>query len=293
MRNSDEALLIDSLPARRTSLGSIEIFRALPRSQRRMVGPWCFLDRYGPISFTMAKPMDVAPHPHMGLQTVSWLAAGEIVHKDSLGYEALMRAGQLNLMTSGTGIAHSEETPARNSGQLEGLQLWVALPDDHRDDVPSFDHYASLPVAEISAVRLTVITGEMLGYKSPAKTFSPIVGVELVFHEDQRIDLPLAADFEHAAFVLNGNAALDNTPIAANALHYVRPGPHELRITGTRGCRMVLIGGEPFRKPVLMWWNFVARTREEMAKARADWERHERFGEVHAYNGPRVPAPEL
>src|SRR5262245_20660546 len=136
---------IESFPARKTELGSIKILRALPRRARRMVGPWCFLDRYGPISFGPEKPMDVAPHPHMGLQTVSWLVEGEIVHNDSLGYEALMGAGQLNLMTAGRGIAHAEETPRRNSGRLSGVQLWVALPDGHRHIDPVFDHYASLP----------------------------------------------------------------------------------------------------------------------------------------------------
>src|SRR5215510_13522902 len=131
---SDSRSDIQSLPARQTEVGSLRILRALPRRQRRMVGPWCFLDRYGPIGFSSEKPMDVAPHPHIGLQTVSWLVAGEIVHHDSLGCEALMRAGELNLMTAGSGIAHSEETPRQNSGQLDGVQLWVALPDEQRHE---------------------------------------------------------------------------------------------------------------------------------------------------------------
>src|SRR5215468_5346223 len=143
---------IQSLPARHTELGGLKILRALPRSQRRMVGAWCFLDRYGPLSFTGQKPMDVAPHPHIGLQTVSWLLEGEMIHHDSLGNEALMRAGQLNLMTAGRGIAHSEETPPANSGALSGVQLWVALPDDDRDVSPAFDHYAVLPVQDESGV---------------------------------------------------------------------------------------------------------------------------------------------
>ena len=145
--NRTHPLTIESLPARSATLGSLKIVRALPRRQRRMVGPWCFLDRYGPIDFTSEKAMDVAPHPHMGLQTVSWLLEGEVVHKDTLGCEAFMRAGQLNLMTSGLGVAHSEETPAGNSGRLNGVQLWVALPGEQRNAAPLFDHYAGAPRA--------------------------------------------------------------------------------------------------------------------------------------------------
>src|SRR5690349_17716622 len=175
---------IQSLPARQAEVGSLKILRALPRRQRRMVGPWCFLDRYGPLRFSDEKAMDVAPHPHLGLQTVSWLLEGEIVHHDSLGCEALMRAGQLNLMTSGRGIAHAEETPRTNSGALSGVQLWIALPDDYRDGPPAFDHYAELPTVEASSgVTVKLITGELLGRSSPAKTFSPIVGAELQFHQ--------------------------------------------------------------------------------------------------------------
>src|SRR5688572_24187840 len=160
---------IQSLPARRTQLGSLDIVRALPRRQRRMVGPWCFLDRYGPITFQADKPMDVAPHPHIGLQTVSWLLQGEIVHNDSLGMEALVRPGQLNLMTAGQGIAHSEETPKKNSGELSGVQLWVALPKNARSTAASFNHYESLPVIDLQPGSATVIMGELFGQRSAAK----------------------------------------------------------------------------------------------------------------------------
>jgi redox-sensitive bicupin YhaK (pirin superfamily) len=287
------SVTIETLPARRTELGSLKILRALPRSRRRMVGAWCFLDRYGPIRFTSEKPMDVAPHPHIGLQTVSWLVSGEIVHKDSLGCEALMRAGQLNLMTAGHGIAHSEETPKQHSGQLEGIQLWVALPDDRRQLRPLFDHYASLPVFTILSTTITVILGGMSGHESPARAFSPIIGADIGFNEKEVIDVPLAPHFEHAIFVLRGDAVLNGVPISADALHYLSPGREELSIAGSRGCRILFIGGEPFPEPILMWWNFVARSHEEMAQARQDWVEHQRFGEVKAYEGPRLPAPDL
>jgi redox-sensitive bicupin YhaK (pirin superfamily) len=237
--------------------------------------------------------MDVAPHPHMGLQTVSWLVAGEIIHHDSLGCEALMKAGQLNLMTAGLGIAHSEETPKRNSGLLDGVQLWVALPDDRRLTAPLFDHYASLPVLDAKPASVTLIIGEMLQHVSPARAFSPIIGADIAFRERGTVDLPLQPNFEHAILVLHGDGALDAYPVRGDALHYIAPGRDELRIEGSPNCRMLLIGGQPFREPILMWWNFVARTHEEMAQAREDWVQHERFGDVKAYNGPRLPAPDL
>jgi redox-sensitive bicupin YhaK (pirin superfamily) len=235
--------------------------------------------------------MDVAPHPHMGLQTVSWLVSGEIVHKDSLGYEAVMHAGQLNLMTAGRGVAHSEETPRQNSGNLDGVQLWVALPDEHRHMTPLFDHYASLPIFNIASATVILIAGKILQHQSPARAFSPMVGADIGFADAETIDLPLDSRFEHAIFALHGNATLDGRPMQPDALHYLSPGRGELRIGGSRNCRLLLIGGEPFREPVLMWWNFVGRTQAEIEEARQDWERQERFGDVRGYSGARVPAP--
>ncbi|HEU4521984.1 MAG TPA: pirin family protein, partial [Thermoanaerobaculia bacterium] len=139
---------MDQWPAKRTQLGALEIRRALPLREKRMVGPWCFLDRYGPLTFRAGKPMDVAPHPHTGLQTVSWLLDGEVLHRDSLGFESMIVPGELNLMTSGRGISHSEETPGHASGVLNGVQLWVALPDVVRLTDPAFNHYQGLPVTE-------------------------------------------------------------------------------------------------------------------------------------------------
>jgi quercetin 2,3-dioxygenase len=283
---------IETYPARTTELGSLKIVRALPRRNRRMVGPWCFLDRYGPVSFSDEKAMDVAPHPHMGLQTVSWLLEGEIIHNDSLGCEALMRAGQLNLMTSGKGIAHSEETPEGNSGRLDGLQLWVALPDEHQYTTPVFDHYASLPRLEFSAGHVIVVLGELLGQRSPARTFSPIVGAEISIHKGELV-LPLTRDFEHAFFLLDGDVAFEGQQLGHETLHYLGGSRDEVSLRANEDARVLLIGGEPFDQPVLMWWNFVARTHEEMERAREDWAQHRRFGEVKAYRGQRLAAPEL
>src|SRR5262245_53304970 len=268
---SDSQSDIQSLPARHTELGWLKILRALPRRRRRMVGPWCFLDHYGPLRFAGTKPMDVAPHPHIGLQTVSWLVDGEIIHHDSLGCEALMHAGQLNLMTSGRGVAHSEETPKSNSGTLLGVQLWVALPDDDRNIQPSFDHHAILPVLELAAGTVTVITGELLGQTSPAKTFSPLVGADIAFREHQPMLLPLNRNFEHALFVLRGDVRCQGQPLDSDALHYLGTNRDELQIMGSADSRVLLIGGKPFGEDIVMWWNFVARTHEEIAQAREDW----------------------
>src|SRR5262245_60421405 len=171
--------VLEVIPGRLTDLGGLPIRRLLPRSQRRLVGPWCFLDSYGPLTFSSGKPMDVAPHPHIGLQTVSWLLDGEIVHHDSLGLEGAAGPGVLNLMTAGKGIAHAEETPPENVGRLRGVQLWVALPEGSRDTDPAFEQHRALPVVEIEGGRARVILGELPGVRSPARTLSPIVAAEV------------------------------------------------------------------------------------------------------------------
>lgn len=237
--------------------------------------------------------MDVAPHPHIGLQTVSWLLQGEIIHNDSLGYEALMRAGQLNLMTAGHGIAHSEETPTANSGALDGVQLWVALPNSQRNMVPVFNHYASLPVLDFAAGTVTLIAGTLMEQTSPAEMFSPIVGAEIAFRSREPLLLPVRPDFEHAVFVLRGDALLNKEPLAGGTLHYLGTHRDELQLSGSVDARILLIGGKPFDDPILMWWNFVGSSPEEISEAREDWIHHRRFEEVKAYRGSRLPAPDL
>src|SRR5687767_9811761 len=161
--------LMDPLAPHITEIGSLAVRRFLPQKRRRMVGAWCFLDAFGPAAFARDKAMDVAPHPHMGLQTVTWLFEGEALHKDSLDSEALARPGALNLMTSGRGIAHSEETPEQHSHRLHGVQLWVALPDEFRHQAPSFDHHPERPRVDLGRARATVVLGELAGVKAPAR----------------------------------------------------------------------------------------------------------------------------
>ncbi len=283
---------LQALPALHTELGGLAIRRLLPRSQRRLVGPWCFCDLFGPVAFDAGKPMDVPPHPHTGLQTVSWLLEGAVLHNDSLGQRAVARPGALNLMTAGRGIAHAEETPPGASGRLHGVQLWVALPDADRQTEPSFEHHASPTIVELPGGRATVIVGELAGVRSPARTFSPMVGAELGVAAGRELVAPLDPGFEHALILFDGHVDLEGQRLEADTLYYLGTGRRELRLSSGNGrSRLLLLGGAPFGETVLMWWNFVARRSDEMAAAREDWQAGRRFGEVRAYGGPRLEAP--
>ena len=284
---------VESYPNRELSLGSLAISRALPVKDRRLVGPWCFLDRFGPLTFSDGKPMDVAPHPHIGLQTVTWLLQGEVVHDDSLGYESVLRPGGVNVMTSGNGIAHAEQTPRDNTGRLNGVQFWVALPEDHRHMPAAFQQVEEVPALESPAGRVQIFAGTLHGETSSAAHFSEILGADLQVRSGHSLTLPLQPTFEHALLVLSGDAALDGQPLEDRVLYYVGSTRSESNVSSRNGGRILLIGGPPFPEKILMWWNFVARTQEEIAQARADWEEGQRFGEVAAYKGPRLSAPSL
>ncbi len=285
--------VFERFPGRETSLGTLKILRALPIRQKRLVGAWCFLDRFGPLSFSEAKPMDVAPHPHIGLQTVSWLLQGEIVHKDSLGSEALLGPRGVNVMTAGGGIAHSEETPAKNSGLLNGVQLWVALPDADRHGSASFQHINEVPIVDQFGGTVSVFAGSLLGASSPAKHFSPLLGVDIALQGATSLELPLDPSFEHAVLLLTGDAEIDGQPIDSMSLWYLGTNRSSIDFKSRNGGQVLLIGGLPFSEKILMWWNFVARTAEEIAQARSDWQSRQRFGDVTAYSGPRLDAPPL
>jgi redox-sensitive bicupin YhaK (pirin superfamily) len=283
------APVLEALAGRPSDLGGLPIRRLLPRSQRRLVGPWCFLDRFGPLAFSAGSPMDVPPHPHIGLQTVSWLLEGEVLHRDSLGNECTIRAGELNLMTSGAAIAHSEETPRRNSGLLNGVQLWVALPDAERHHTPSFDHYEELPRVDLGGGAATLIIGDLGAARSPARAFSDIIGADVIVRG--KVTFPLRNDFEHALFLLDGSGTIEGQPVVPDVLYYLGTSRDEIALSGS--ARALLLGGAPFGESILMWWNFVARTHEEIAAAREEWEIGQRFGAVRGYAGPRLRAPAL
>ena len=284
---------LDPYPNRLLNLGSLAISRALPVKDRRLVGPWCFLDRFGPLTFNEGKPMDVAPHPHIGLQTVTWLHDGEVVHHDSLGYESVLRPGGVNVMTSGNGIAHAEQTPRDNTGRLNGVQLWTALPDEHRHMRAGFAQVSEVPLVESPSGVVQVFAGTLNGTTSPAPYYSDLVGADVRVHPRHTLVVPIDPAFEHAVLVMNGDCALDDESLDGRVLYYLGTARSEARFSSRNGGRLLLIGGPPFRETILMWWNFVARTPEEITQARTDWEGRRRFGDVTAYKGPRMDAPSL
>ncbi len=260
-------------------VGAASVRRSLPRRSRRRVGPWCFADHFGPLAVRPGAGMDVGPHPHCGLQTVTWLSAGELEHHDSLGSEQVIRPGQLNLMSAGHGVAHSEEATAQYEGRLEGIQLWVAQPEATRDSAPAFEHHRDLPSVDLGAGRATVLVGELHGALSPARRDSDLVGAELVLRGAST--LALRPDYEHALIVLEGDLALEDERVGPGALAYLAPGREEVVLEGRGPTRAMLVGGVPMDEEILVWWNFVARTRAEVEAAREAWERPDgRFGEV-------------
>jgi redox-sensitive bicupin YhaK (pirin superfamily) len=287
------ASALESFPNRDVSLGALHVARALPIRERRLIGPWCFLDRFGPLTFADETPMNVAPHPHIGLQTVTWLFDGEVLHDDSLGSEAVCRPGGVNVMTSGGGIAHAEQTPGANSGRLDGAQLWVALPDDTRHGAAAFAAIDRVPVHEETGGIVKVFSGSLAGARSAAPHFSELVGAEVRIHPAHDLEVAVEPHFEHGVLLVDGECEIDGETIEPRRLYYLGTRRASVSFRSRAGGRLLFLGGPPFPETILMWWNFVARTPEEIAEARADWEAGRRFGDVTAYRGPRLEAPEL
>ncbi|MEV0586982.1 pirin family protein [Nonomuraea sp. NPDC050310] len=263
---------VERLSGHQVALGgprAMNVTRILPGRGRRMIGAWCFLDTYGPEVATMRVP----PHPHTGLQTVTWLVEGEVLHRDSVGSLRTVRPGRLNLMTAGRGISHSEESPRTT---LHGVQLWVALPEEHRHVAPHFEHHAELP--ERDGIR--VIMGSLAGLRSPATTYTPLVCAELTV--DGELEVPLDPGFEHGVLWLSGDMT---------TLDYLGPGRDRVRLDGHG--RVLLIGGEPFAEELVMWWNFVGRSHEEILAFRKEWSEGSGFGEVAGFDGDPLPAPPM
>ncbi|MCU0269731.1 MAG: pirin family protein [Acidimicrobiales bacterium] len=280
--------LIDS---RAGQVGAFQVRRALPARARRTVGPWCFLDHFGPADVDEDGGLGVAPHPHTGLQTVTWLLEGEVLHRDSLGTEQVIRPGQLNLMTAGCGVSHAEEGTGRYRGPLHGVQLWVALPDATRDAAPAFEHHGDLPVVDLPGVTVTVLVGALASARSPARRDTDHVGAQLEVRGPAV--LPLDPAREHAVVALDGGIEVDGRSVRPGQHAYLGVGSSEVRVDGAGGVRALLVGGEPFESPVVMWWNYVARTRDEITEAHRAWtERSDRFGRVASLLPPTdVPPP--
>jgi hypothetical protein len=288
------------LSARDVPLGgprAMHVRRSLPQRQRSLIGAWCFADHYGPEDVTLGGArMDVGPHPHTGLQTVSWLFAGEVEHRDSLGTHALVRPGELNLMTSGHGICHSEvSTPATTV--LHGVQLWVALPDAHRDRARDFRHYVP-PAADLGGATARVFLGTLAGLRSPVPTHSPLLGAEIALAAHARLSLPVEPAYEHGVLVDAGPVSMSGTRLQRAELGYLPPGPATVELANLTAepARILLLGGAPFEEDIIMWWNFVGRSHEEIMAFRQAWESElDQFGRVEGYEGTprRLPAPPL
>ncbi|MFE5995906.1 pirin family protein [Streptomyces sp. NPDC056454] len=282
------------LTPRRVPLGeSTEVRRLLPNLGRRMVGAWAFVDHYGPDDIADEPGMQVPPHPHMGLQTVSWLHDGEVLHRDSLGSLETVRPRELGLMTSGRAISHSEESPRPHARFLHGAQLWVALPDEYRNVEPHFQHHTDLPAVTAPGLTATVILGELDGAASPGTAYTPIVGADLTLTSGAEARLPLDPDFEYAVLSMSGEAEVDGVTVLPGSMLYLGCGRTELPLRALSDAGLMLLGGEPFEEEIVMFWNFIARSGEEIAQARKDWEEGFRFGEVQGYDGARLSAPEL
>lgn len=292
------------LEAREVPLGGVRamsVRRALPQRDLPLVGAWCFLDRFGP----QVTRMRVEPHPHIGLQTVTWPLEGEVRHRDSVGSDVTVRRGSLNLMTSGAGISHSEYSVGADAAPLDALQLWVALPESRRHGAPAFEQHEVLPEVALVPVEgaagsATVVLGSFAGVDSPATTHTPIVGAEIRVPAGSRVTLPLDPAWEHALVGVVGDVSV-HAGVAAEATalddaHLLYLGIHRssVDVSSTGGATLFLLGGEPFGDDIVMWWNFVGRTHEEIVEAREAWEsRDARFGRVVDHGDERIPAPPL
>lgn len=298
---------VEVLVPRAVPLGgprAMTVRRTLPQRQRSLIGAWCFVDHYGPDDTAATGGMDVPPHPHTGLATVSWLFTGEVEHRDSHGVHAVVRPGELNLMTGGRGIAHSEvSTP--DTAVLHGVQLWVALPAHARDAPRDFAHHVPAPV-DLGGGTARVFLGHLAGVTSPVPTATPLLGAELLLEPGARVVLAVDETFEHGLLVERGRVTLQGRELEPAELGVVPAGRWRLDIVAagpaTDPARVLLLGGPPFGEEIVMWWNFVARSHDEIVAFRAEWEAgSERFGEVAGYVGrdgrrgaaARLPAPAL
>lgn len=283
---------IEFIPLRQALIGrDTPIVRALPSRQRKMVGAWCFLDHAGPVSFAAGEGLDVGPHPHIGLQTFTWMIDGTVIHSDSLGNEQIISPHQINLMTAGHGITHTEVAPATET-RMHAAQLWIALPDSHLHIPPAFEHYPNLPVKDQDNLTYTVLVGDFLGLTSPVQVYTPLMGVDIASTTTASTTLALRPDFEYGVLLLEGSVSINGQELGMEQMMVSATGLSELTIALGDNSRVLLIGGEPFKSPILLWWNFVGRTSEELKTAREQWANHDpRFGDVTNYPGERLEAP--
>ena len=301
---------VQVLAPRDVPLGGIRamaVRRTLPQRSRSFIGAWCFCDHYGPDDVSVTGGMRVPPHPHTGLQTVSWLFSGEVEHRDSLGTHAFVRPGELNLMTAGHGISHSEDSTGATR-VLHGVQLWTVLPEQHRDVAPAFDHHVP-PVVLLEDGAMRVFLGTLDGATSPVPTFSPLLGAEVVLAAGVEHTFVVDPTFEHGVLIDTGSVEVHGTWGGQGELLYVPPGETTLTVrAGDAGdLRIILLGGLPLGERIVMWWNFIGRSHEDVALARQQWQDEisaddatgpsavglSRFGYVRGHPQPPLPAPPI
>jgi len=270
-QKGDVELLIRS---REKDLGGFSVRRVLPASSRLMVGPYIFFDQMGPARFPVGDGVDVRPHPHTGISTVTWLFEGEIMHRDSLGYTQPIRPGAVNLMTAGRGIVHSERTAPEERARgatLHGIQLWLALPAELQETTPAFTHYQreTIPMVETEGARISVIMGEAYGVRSPVEILSPTLYAEILFPGPAECSLPDAYQ-ERAVYVVEGGITVDDCAITVGEMAVIRPGARAV-IRADGHARAMVIGGAAYPEARTIWWNFVSTSSDRIEQAKQDW----------------------
>ena len=275
-----------------------EVLRLLPHKERRMVGAWCFVDIFGPSDVPDDSGMSVPPHPHMGLQTVSWLVQGTVLHRDSIGTTALVEPGHVAIMNAGNGIAHSENSPVDHGPVLHGAQLWVALPESARHGGHFFVLHEEAPIRDSPGLRARVFVGRMGSTVARAQGVTPLVGADLSPESPRNRagSVPLDPSYEHLLLPMVGAVRVSGEDVRAGQAIYLGTDRDHLDLELSADARLLLLGGTPFEEEIVMWWNFVARSHEEIEQARLQWNAggDPRFGEVSHYPGPeRMRAPDL
>lgn len=273
-------------------IGAFDVRRTLPNKARTMVGPFIFVDQFGPAHFDIGQGMDVRPHPHINLSTVTYLFEGAIDHRDSLGTYATIRPGACNLMTAGRGIVHSERTPqaerATGSG-ISGMQTWLALPDDGEEIAPAFEAVSELPLLEDTCVKARVIMGELWGKRAPTTCYAETIYAEIDLGPAGAVPIEAGAD-ERAVMLVGGEASLDRQPLDLYALVVLKPG-EAMTLSSERGGKIMLLGGEAFATHRYVYWNFVSSSRERIEQAKEDW-RAGRFPLVPGDTEEFIPLPD-
>jgi hypothetical protein len=280
---------IDVREGRSTVVGGVPISRVLPTKGRRTVGPWCFVDLIQPPDFDDPNPLEVGPHPHIGLSTVTWLLEGEALHTDSLGSEQPIRPGQLNLMSAGEGIAHAE---LGTTDGIHGVQMWLAQPEDTRHGSSRFEHIPDLPVASVAGADAKVMIGSLGSVESPAAVDWPTVGLDVEML-GRRAEIPADTGFEYAVIPIDQKIKVEDAIVEPGWLALVPAGAESLPIEANADqARFLVLGGRPLGEPIEMWWNFVARSKEEITGAWRAWQAHDldRFGPVSSKLA-RIDAP--